>query len=149
LQAVADVRRFPGSRKHPQFGQDALSASLAQVGARYVWLPALGGRRRPKPDSTNTVWRNASFRGYADYMETEEFAGGMCALLELCKEQRTAVMCAEAPWWRCHRALIADVLRVRGVEVVHILDARTSARHPYTSAARIVEGRLTYAPAAS
>ena len=131
VQAIADVRRFPGSRKHPQFGHDALSASLEGAGRSYLWLPALGGRRRPKPDSKNTVWRNASFRGYADYMETAEFAEGLDALLELCKEQRTTLMCAEAPWWRCHRALIADALCARGVEVVHILDERRTAPHRY------------------
>ena len=131
LQAVADVRRFPGSRKHPHFGQDALSASLARADLRYAWLPALGGRRRPRPDSANTVWRNPSFRGYADYMETEEFAGGLHELLELCTEQRTALMCAEAQWWRCHRALIADALCARGVEVLHIMDGRRSSRHRY------------------
>ena len=110
---------------------------------------ALGGRRRPRPDTRNTASRNASFRGYADHTESAEFAAGLGELLELGGEARTGVMCAELLWWRCHRALIADVLRVRGVEVVHILDARTSARHPNTSAARVVEGRLTYAPAAS
>jgi len=97
----------------------------------YVWLPALGGRRRPRPDSRNTAWRNASFRGYADYMETADFASGLGALLELCKEQRTAVMCAEAAWWRCHRALISDALCARGVEVVHILNERGAAPHRY------------------
>lgn len=145
IQALADVRRFPGSRRHPQFAQDALSASLEAEGITYRWLPALGGRRRPRPDSRNTAWRNASFRGYADHLESEEFSRGLEELLELSGGLRTTLMCAEAPWWRCHRALIADVLRSRGIEVVHILDERNSVRHPCTSAARIVDGRLTYA----
>ena len=145
IQAVADVRRFPGSRRHPQFAQDALSASLEADGITYRWLPALGGRRRPRSDSPNTAWRNASFRGYADHLGSAEFSAGLDELLELSGRRRTTLMCAEALWWRCHRALIADVLCIRGVEVVHILDGQNSVRHPYTSAARVVEGRLSYA----
>ena len=145
IQALADVRRFPGSRRHPQFAQDALSASLEADGITYRWLPALGGRRRPRPNSPNTAWRNASFRGYADHLYSEEFSRGLEELLELSGGSRTTLMCAEAPWWRCHRALIADVLRSRGIEVVHIVDDRNVVPHPYTSAARIVDGRLTYA----
>jgi uncharacterized protein (DUF488 family) len=145
IEAIADVRRFPGSRRQPQYAQAALRNSLAGRGIAYRWLPALGGRRRPRPDSRNTAWRSASFRGYADHIDSAEFAGGLNALLELCGELRTALMCAEAVWWRCHRALIADVLCARGIEVLHILDERNPVRHTYTSAARIVEGGLTYA----
>jgi uncharacterized protein (DUF488 family) len=145
LEAVADVRRFPGSRRQPQYAQAALRDSLAARGIAYRWLPALGGRRRPRPDSPNSAWRNASFRGYADHIESAEFSGGLDELLELSGQLRTTLMCAEAVWWRCHRALIADVLCVRGIEVVHILDATHWAVHPYTSPARIVEGRLSYA----
>jgi uncharacterized protein (DUF488 family) len=145
LEAVADVRRFPGSRRQPQYGQAALRDSLAGHGVEYRWLPALGGRRRPRPDSPNTAWRNASFRGYADHLESAEFAAGLDELLGLCEKRRTTLMCAEAVWWRCHRALIADVLRARGIEVAHILDAQHCVAHPYTSAARIVGGRLSYA----
>ena len=148
IQTLADVRRFPGSKRYPHFAQDALSHALEAHGIAYRWLPALGGRRRPRTDSRNTAWRNASFCGYADHMESAAFAAGLDELLGLAGQARTALMCAEAPWWRCHRALIADVLRVRGIEVVHILDARESLPHPYTSAARIVEDRLTYAPGA-
>jgi uncharacterized protein (DUF488 family) len=144
LQAVADVRRFPASRRQPQYAQAALRDSLAAHGIEYLWLPALGGRRRPRPDSPNTAWRNASFRGYADHIESAEFSGGLDELLELCGRLRTTLMCAEAVWWRCHRALIADVLRARGIEVLHILDSTHCAAHPYTSPARIVEGRLSY-----
>lgn len=145
IEAIADVRRFPGSRRQPQYAQESLSASLAEHGIAYRWLPALGGRRRPQPDSPNTAWRNASFRAYADHIGSAEFAGGLDELLELAGRLRTAVMCAELLWWRCHRALIADVLRVRGIEVVHVLDAGKHTVHPYTSAARIVGGRLSYA----
>lgn len=147
MEAIADVRRFPGSKRHPEYAQDELRASLARNAIHYAWLPALGGRRRPRADSPNTVWRNASFRGYADHMESAEFAAGMDELLALCSESRTAVMCAEAVWWRCHRALISDALSVAGVEVLHILDARKAVRHPFTAPARIVNGWLSYAPA--
>lgn len=147
LEAVADVRRFPGSRRHPHYAEAALGAALAGHGIAYRWLPALGGRRRPLPDSPNTAWRNASFRGYADHMGTAEFSEGLDELLALSGRLRTTLMCAEAVWWRCHRALIADALCVRGIEVVHILDAKHTVVHPYTSPARIFQGRLSYVPA--
>ncbi|HQZ79131.1 MAG TPA: DUF488 domain-containing protein [Steroidobacteraceae bacterium] len=147
LEAVADVRRFPGSRRYPHFAQAALSATLAERGIAYHWIPALGGRRRARPDSPNTGWRNASFRGYADHIGSAEFSRGLDELLQLADRLRTALMCAEAVWWRCHRSLIADVLRSRGIEVVHILDAKHSVVHPYTAPARIVHGQLSYAAA--
>jgi uncharacterized protein (DUF488 family) len=147
LEAVADVRRFPGSRRQPQYAEAALSAALAEHGIAYRWLPALGGRRRPLPDSPNIAWRNASFRGYADHMASTEFSEGLDELLDLSGRLRTTLLCAEAVWWRCHRALIADVLRVRGTEVVHILDTEHTVVHPFTSPARIVQGRLSYVPA--
>jgi uncharacterized protein (DUF488 family) len=145
IEVIADVRSFPGSRKYPQFGREALSAALEAQAIGYHWLPALGGRRRPSPDSPNTAWRNASFRGYADYMSTTEFAQGLLELLELSKKARTAIMCSEAVWWRCHRSMIADALRVRGIDVLHILDAKHSVMHPMTSPARVVGGVLSYA----
>ncbi|PYJ75373.1 MAG: hypothetical protein DME77_09550 [Verrucomicrobia bacterium] len=112
---------------------------------RYEHFPELGGRRKPKHNSRNTAWRNASFRGYADYMETEEFRKGADRLVDLANDAgRTAIMCAEALWWRCHRALISDYLKARGIEVMHIIDANKSDPHPYTSAARIVDGELSY-----
>jgi uncharacterized protein (DUF488 family) len=144
LEAVADVRRFPGSRRHPQYASVALCTALAEHGIAYQWLPALGGRRPPRSDSPNIAWRNASFRGYADHIGSAEFDDGLSGLLELSARQRTTLMCAEAMWWRCHRALIADVLCVRGIEVVHIIDAKHAQVHPYTSAARIVHGQLSY-----
>jgi uncharacterized protein (DUF488 family) len=148
IEAVADVRRFPGSRRHPHFSGPALETSLAARSMAYRWLPALGGRRRPLPDSPNTSWRNASFRGYADHIRSAEFAEGMRELRELAGRQRTTLMCAEMLWWRCHRALIADVLCSEGIPVVHIVDAANSKVHTYTQPARIVQGRLTYLPAA-
>jgi uncharacterized protein (DUF488 family) len=105
----------------------------------------LGGRRKSRPDSRNTAWRNTSFRGYADYMETAEFRKGVERLLDLAREAGpAAIMCAEAVWWRCHRSLISDYLKVRGIEVMHILDANKIEPHPFTSAARIVNGKLSY-----
>lgn len=144
IEAIADVRRFPGSRRHPHFARDALAETLPAHGIVYQWMPKLGGRRRARPDSTNLGWRNASFRGYADYLDSAEFAEGLQELLGLAARKRTALMCAEALWWRCHRSLIADVLTLRGIEVVHILDSTHIKVHPYTSPARIVGGRLTY-----
>jgi uncharacterized protein (DUF488 family) len=145
IEAIADVRRFPGSRRHPHFASDALAVTLPAHGIAYQWLPKLGGRRKVQPGSPNTAWRNASFQGYADYIATAEFAQGLTELLELAASKRTALMCAEAVWWRCHRSIIADVLKLRGIEVVHIIDATHTTVHPYTSPARIVDGRLNYA----
>ncbi|MGB9330598.1 MAG: DUF488 domain-containing protein [Steroidobacteraceae bacterium] len=145
IEAIADVRSFPGSRRYPQYGKEALAATLAAHASGYHWLPALGGRRRALPDSPNTAWRNASFRGYADYMSSTEFARGLAELLEVSNKARTAIMCSEALWWRCHRSMIADALCVRGIKVVHILDAKHSVVHPMTSPARIVGGVLSYA----
>lgn len=144
IEALADVRRFPGSRKYPHFGGDALRASLPAAGITYEHFPELGGRRRPRGDSRNAVWRNESFRGYADYMETAEFQAGTARLLESACARHTAVMCAEAVWWRCHRALLADSLKVRGVTVLHIIGAGKTEVHPYTAAARLVKGSLSY-----
>ena len=145
IEAIADVRRFPGSRRHPHFASDALAATLPAHGLAYQWIPRLGGRRKVQPGSPNTAWRNASFQGYADYTATAEFAEGLAELLKLAASRRTALMCAEAVWWRCHRSIIADVLKLRGIEVIHIIDATHTTVHPYTSPARIENGRLNYA----
>ncbi len=144
IEAVADVRRFPGSRRYPQYGEASLAATLSAAGFAYHWLPSLGGRRRPRPDTQNTAWRNVSFRGYADHIESDEFAEGLFELLALAGGLRTTLMCSEAVWWRCHRSMIADVLCAGGIKVVHILDGRHTSVHPYTSPARVVAGRLTY-----
>ena len=147
INLLADVRAWPGSKRYPQFNKEALTESLSAHGIRYEHFLELGGRRRPRSDSKNTAWRNASFRGYADYMETEEFHKGVERLRDLAREAgRVAIMCAEAVWWRCHRSLISDYLKVRGIEVMHILDANKIEPHPYTSAARIVDGELSYRP---
>lgn len=144
IHTVADIRSFPGSRKYPWFNSGPLSATLRAADIEYESLRELGGRRRPSRQSVNTAWRNASFRGYADYMQTPEFHAGIERLLALAAAHATAIMCAEALWWRCHRALVSDYLKARGVQVWHILSAAKTQEHPYTSAARIVHGVLTY-----
>lgn len=143
---VADVRRFPGSRRHPQFGQDALAMSLAEAAIGYEHFPELGGRRRARKDSPNTAWRNAAFRGYADYMMTNDFRAGVDRLVALAARGATAIMCAESLWWQCHRSLISDYLETTGHEVIHIMGAGKLERHRLTSPARVVEGVLTYSP---
>ena len=142
---VADVRRFAGSRRYPHFNQQALTSSLQAVGIKYVWLPELGGRRRPRPDSPHVAWRNAAFRGYADYMDTDAFAEGIACISALVDKDRVALMCSEAVWWQCHRSLIADYLKIRGYGVIHLLAANKHQEHPYTSAAQVVNGQLSYA----
>ena len=145
IKLLADVRAWPGSKRHPQFNKDALAESLTAHGICYEHFPELGGKRKSKPDSRNTAWRNASFRGYADYMETEQFRKGIERLLEVAVEAGpTAIMCAEAVWWRCHRSLISDYLKASGVEVLNVLGTNKVEPHPYTSAARIVNGELSY-----
>ena len=145
IKLLVDVRAFPGSKRHPQFNNDALAESLNAHGIRYEHFPELGGKRKSRPDSRNTAWRNASFRGYADYIETQQFQKGIEHLLSIATETgATAIMCAEAVWWRCHRSLIADYLKSRGIDVMHILGANKVEPHPYTSAALIVTGELSY-----
>lgn len=145
IEAIADVRRFPASRRHPQFAREALEASLRAVGIDYHWLPDLGGRRTPRKDSPNTAWRNDGFRGYADYMQTEAFHFAIARLLELARDRRTACMCAEQAWQHCHRGLISDYLKVQGWEVIHIVGSGRTLTHPYTDAANFIDGRLDYA----
>lgn len=145
IEVVGDVRRHPGSRRWPQFAGESLGVSLPARGILYVPLPDLGGRRPPLPDSRNTAWRHPAFRGYADYMATDAFARALSDLVNMACGLRTAIMCAEAVWWRCHRGLIADALKWVGFDVAHILSAAPPAPHPYTAAARVVGGRLTYA----
>jgi uncharacterized protein (DUF488 family) len=162
INVLADVRAWPGSKRYPHFNKDALAESLNAQAIRYEHFPELGGKRKSRPDSRNTAWRNVSFRGYADYMDTEPFQKGIERLLHLAgrgaaawaaadkkhdgrEAPRTiAIMCAEAVWWRCHRSLIADYLKARGIEVLHILGANKVDPHPYTPAARIVNGELSY-----
>jgi len=145
IEAVVDVRRFPGSRRLPQFGAEALSTSLRAAGVSYRWIEGLGGRRRPDPESPNDAWENEAFRGYADHTESEEFAEGLFELLMIANGARTVVMCAELLWWRCHRRIIADVLVALGYEVRHIRDAGVAELHELVPPGRLVAGALTYA----
>ena len=145
IEAVVDVRRFPGSRRLPHFGSEALEASLRSGGVSYAWIDALGGRRRADAESPNDAWNNNAFRGYADHTGTEEFADGLIELLMVASGLRTAIMCAELLWWRCHRRIIADVLVSIGYEVRHIRDASAAELHELAPPARLVDGVLTYA----
>jgi uncharacterized protein (DUF488 family) len=149
IELLVDVRRYPGSRRLPQFGREALEASLAAAGIGYLWVPDLGGRRRPRRDSPNTGWRNESFRGYADHLDSPEFRRALDQLVQDAAERRTVIMCAEALWWQCHRRLIADVLVSRGHDVRHIRDAAHVEPHRLEPPARMVDGRLSYAAAES
>jgi len=144
IAGIADVRRFPASRRHPHFGREALAEMLAAAGLYYDWLPALGGRRAPRPDSPHTAWREPAFRAYADHMETEEFRAGLEQVIRLVEVRPTAVMCAEAVPWRCHRQLVADALVARGVEVRHVLDRAPTRLHRLSSLARVVGERVVY-----
>ena len=141
---VADVRSVPRSRHNPQFNKETLPTSLKLVGVRYVHMPEIGGLRRPKSDSVNIAWRNKSFRGYADYMQTKEFTENRLTLIALAKQNCVAIMCAEALPWRCHRSLIADALLVRNVKVEHILSADSSVSHKLTEWAHVEGTRITY-----
>ena len=143
---LADVRTVPRSRHNPQFNLDTLPAQLAAAGIGYRHLASLGGLRRARPDSPNTGWRNASFRGFADYMQTPEFAAGLEELTSLAQEERVAIMCAEAVPWRCHRSLIADALFAAGVPVEHIIDREHSQPHRLTPFARVEGKQVSYPP---
>jgi uncharacterized protein (DUF488 family) len=144
VTAIADVRRFPYSRRHPHFSQEALASFLGGHGVAYAHFPALGGRRRPRPDSPNTGWRVPSFRAYADHMRSPEFQAALLELVAYAKIGVAAVMCAESQWWRCHRQLIADALVARGVEVRHILSTAAPVLHELTSFARVDGSDLLY-----
>lgn len=144
IEVLVDVRKFPGSRKYPHFNQAELARSLRAAGMTYVHVEELGGRRPQQKESINTLWQNKSFQAYADYMATAGFRQGIEVLLEYARDQRTAIMCSEAVWWRCHRALIADYLKSTGIEVYHIMSMTSTQPHPFTSAARIRDGKLFY-----
>jgi uncharacterized protein (DUF488 family) len=144
IRTVADVRRFPASRRHPHFAREALAGALEQAGIRYVWLPGLGGHRRGRPGSPHVGWRSASFRAYADHMETDEFGGDLARVIELARDRPTAVLCAEAVPWRCHRQLVADALVARGVEVRHLISGAQPEAHRLTPFARLDGHRVVY-----
>ena len=144
IELIADIRSFPGSRKYPQYNKEALEISLPQKNIRYFHLKYLGGRRKAIPDSKNTAWRHVAFRGYADYMETDAFKEGIKELEKIALKNRTAYMCSEAVWWRCHRSMVSDYLKVNGWTVMHIMGIGKDEEHPYTSPARIVGNKLVY-----
>jgi uncharacterized protein (DUF488 family) len=145
IEAIADVRRYPGSRRNPQFGADALASSLAVAAIEYApFGDELGGRRAARPDSVNSAWNVAAFRGYADHMSSAQFAAGLARLESLAARRRTAVMCAEGHWSRCHRRLIADALVARGLRVTHILPDSRSEEHRLTPFAVVHGGLPTY-----
>jgi uncharacterized protein (DUF488 family) len=146
VERVLDIRTVPKSRHNPQFAQDALPGSLAQAGIGYRHIAALGGLRRPRPDTPNGGWRNTSFRGYADYMQTPEFAANVDAVAALAETTRCALMCAEAVPWRCHRSLVADALLVRGVPVEHIVGPGKRRPHKLTPFADVEGLAITYPP---
>jgi uncharacterized protein (DUF488 family) len=140
------VRRYPSSRRLPWFNEGALAATLDEVGIEYMHLPELGGRRRPLPGSPNGGWRVGQFQGYADHMASAEFATGLERLLGLARERRTAVMCAEAPWWRCHRRLLSDALLARDQQVIHVSARGELEQHVLTAFAVVEGGVVTYPP---
>jgi len=144
IQTLIDIRTFPGSRRYPHFNKESLSKSLHEVGIEYLHFIELGGRRKPKPDSVNVAWRHASFRGYADHMQSPEFLEAINKLQNIASESRTVYMCSEAMWWKCHRSLVSDYLKVKGWNVQHITDVNKSTEHPYTSPAKAVQGELFY-----
>lgn len=144
IRLIADVRTIPRSRHNPQYNGDALAAALRESSIAYHHLPLLGGLRHPKKGSVNRAWENDSFRGFADYMQTEGFAAGVAGLMATGQDQRTAVMCSEALPWRCHRSLIADALLVRGVTVMHIMSRTSVKEHSLTPWARVQDLTITY-----
>ena len=144
VERLVDIRTVPRSRHNPQFNRDALPASLEQAGLRYSHMGSLGGLRHPRPDSTNSAWRNDSFRGYADYMQSPEFEAALDQLIQAAARERIAIMCAEAVPWRCHRSLVADALTARGEQVEHIMSETKRNPHSMTPFARIGNGRVTY-----
>ena len=144
IERLVDIRTIPRSRHNPQFNAGELSGSLRAHNIEYVPMPALGGLRHARKDSPNTGWRNKSFRGYADYMQTEAFQHALEALIALGREKRTGIMCAEAVPWRCHRSLVADALSIRGVDVQHIMNRNSTKPHVLTSWAQVDGPRITY-----
>jgi len=144
IKILTDIRSMPGSRRFPQFNKEDLKISLEEAGIQYIHLADLGGRRKVKKDSKNNRWNNDSFKGYADYMETEEFENAIVKLKYLAIEQPTAYMCSEAVWWRCHRSMVSDNLKAKGWTVLHIMATGKAQEHKYTSPARIIDDNVLY-----
>ena len=144
IQHIADIRNYPGSKRYPHFNKEALEISLPKNDIAYTHLKELGGRRKPIPGSVNTAWRNEAFRGYADYMETDDFKKAIEKLEIIALKDSTAYMCSEAVWWSCHRSLVSDYLKIRGWKVWHIMNTGKALEHPYTKPARVINGQLHY-----
>lgn len=144
IEVVTDIRSFPGSRKFPHFNREALEISLPQNNIQYLLLKNLGGRRKANPGSRNTGWRHIAFRSYADYMDSNTFRSGIQDLEKIALQKRTAYMCSEAVWWKCHRSMVSDYLKLKGWEVIHIMGIGKETEHPYTSPARIINNELNY-----
>ena len=144
IKVLADIRGLPRSKKFPQFDKENLEELLPTNGITYIHLPGLGGRRKVNKNSRNTRWRNDSFRSYADYMETDLFKAAIKELENIAFQTTTAYMCAEALYWRCHRSMVSDYLKNRGWKVLHIMSAKKTEEHTYTSAARIVNNEVCY-----
>jgi len=142
IELLADIRSYPGSKRFPHFNKEMLSVSLEKKDITYLHMPELGGRRKPLSGSKNFAWQNSAFRGYADYMDTPEFKKAIGDLEKIALQKRTAYMCSEAVWWRCHRSLVSDYLKANGWNVQHIMAARKSEEHPYTVVARGKQGSL-------
>lgn len=147
IELLVDVRSVPRSRMNPQFNRESLPEALAAAGIRYEHRRELGGLRKPRPDSQNTAWRNDSFRGYADYMETRQFANALAELIYAASECRTSILCAEAVPWQCHRSMISDAVVAAGHEVIHMLSESKAEPHRLTSFALVEDGRVCYAGA--
>lgn len=144
IKLLADIRRYPGSKRYPHFASEAMARWLPEHDVAYIHMPELGGRRKPLPDSRNTAWRNDQFRAYADYMGTEEFRDAIDKLLSFAEQQRVSIMCAEAVPWRCHRNLVADELTRRGIEVIHTIGAGSVKVHAMNPFAQIEDDHLVY-----
>lgn len=144
IELLADIRSYPGSKRYPHFNKENLQRILPEHKIIYQHFAELGGRRKTLKDSKNTAWRNDAFRGYADYMETEDFKQGISKLEDFASQYKTAYMCSEAVWWRCHRSLVSDYLKWKGWQVMHIMAENKSEEHLYTSPAKIVDDKLSY-----
>lgn len=144
IKVVADIRSFPGSRRFPQFNKETLEITLPANNLEYIYIKNLGGRRKVNPNSKNTSWNHPAFRGYADFIETAVFKEGIKKLEQIASKKRTAYMCSEAVWWRCHRYMVSDYLKTDGWKIMHIMGVGKATEHPYTQPARIVDGELSY-----
>ncbi len=144
IQLLVDIRSFPGSKRYPQFNKENLATSMPANNIEYLHLKALGGRRPVHKDSKNAAWKHPAFRGYADYMETDEFKKGIEELELIASKQCTAYMCSEAVWWSCHRSMVSDYLKLRGWTVYHIMEIGKATEHTYTQPAKIINGQLSY-----